>query len=502
MHDKKFKNPPVPRFDAEGFSQGRLHDTGGIFYFPMPKINNPQDPNKALIAQIFLEQVNFFHEKYDTEKYNQADEKGRNAFITELKSDIKKYEIAENLKTEEVSLNNQILDFTDEEKFQHKVQLETAKMILPFFRAQLEFINESLSESNGTKKEEQTKPSNEDEFVKRFIRALKREYVEEYWQLLNGSYVGTDKPGYIMRLLHLTPKRIIELLDEEEYPDERFERHANEVWFPALKAAIEKEDDEKAKAIIGANTALKNLDWIGMLKKQGWFLNDFAPFRVFEHFSKDSNGDYFGHWCTWVVNNDKLQKVTPVDGELVTDWIVLGQADDDAGIVGRLNSREETEYKKRVSSLPLSSLRHQRRLWEELDFKEPLKTSNLGLKLDYKPIEILNREIQERMLDKDESNKSKDVMIRERDMIHKLKKPKKKKTSHRRVEKRVNSKSKEKRIEWSGNRSEFCRFVKEEYEKNKAKYKSLRSAALIFYKLYRFPYRWSANKCTQLIKRV
>lgn len=29
---REFKNPPVPRIDAEGFPQGRLHDTGGIFY--------------------------------------------------------------------------------------------------------------------------------------------------------------------------------------------------------------------------------------------------------------------------------------------------------------------------------------------------------------------------------------------------------------------------------------------------------------------------------------
>jgi len=140
-------------------------------------------------------------------------------------------------------------------------------------------------------------------------------------------------------------------------------------------------------------------DWIAFSKNQGWFQNDFVPFRYFETIIHDQKGDIFGHWCTWIVSNGKLQKLTPSGEEKISDWIILGNVDDEGGIIGRLNTREEIDYGKRLKSIPLSSLRHQRGLWEELQFNNPMKTSNLGIELEYKPIEILNREIQERMLD-------------------------------------------------------------------------------------------------------
>lgn len=103
----------------------------------MSNIEPPQDPEKSFITKVLREQAEVFYTQYDMEKYNQADEEGRERFIIELKYWIKKFEVAEELKTAHLSLKNKLIRFTEAEVFQHEMQLEMVKMLLPFLRAQL-----------------------------------------------------------------------------------------------------------------------------------------------------------------------------------------------------------------------------------------------------------------------------------------------------------------------------------------------------------------------------
>jgi len=59
--------------------------------------------------------------------------------------------------------------------------------------------------------------SNRDKFIKRFIRALTEENIDEYLHLWEGFYAGTEQGGHLVRLLGFLPEQMRELLNEDEY---------------------------------------------------------------------------------------------------------------------------------------------------------------------------------------------------------------------------------------------------------------------------------------------
>jgi hypothetical protein len=57
------------------------------------------------------------------------------------------------------------------------------------------------------------------------------------------------------------------------------------------------------------------------------------------------------------------------------------------------------------------------------------------------------------------------------------------------------------RTPWTGTKSEFARFVNEEYMGHRGGYKSLRNAAESLFDEYSFPFKWTKEKCYGLVRR-
>ena len=55
--------------------------------------------------------------------------------------------------------------------------------------------------------------------------------------------------------------------------------------------------------------------------------------------------------------------------------------------------------------------------------------------------------------------------------------------------------------EWTQNKSEFCYMIKAEYAKDEKKYKNLRQATLKIFNQYKFPFKWKASTCYELVKK-
>ena len=124
--------------------------------------------------------------------------------------------------------------------------------------------------------------------------------------------------------------------------------------------------------------------WISKLRGQ-LLVTDFVPFRIFQSMAEDM-GSTIAFWESWFENQEgELQKFD-AEPETIDSWDILAQ--DEADGLDILNKYETKDYRKRVSSLSLSQLRHQKKLWKDLDAK---------VKLDYAPIAILAEEIQERL---------------------------------------------------------------------------------------------------------
>lgn len=56
-------------------------------------------------------------------------------------------------------------------------------------------------------------------------------------------------------------------------------------------------------------------------------------------------------------------------------------------------------------------------------------------------------------------------------------------------------------IQWNGTKSEFCRYVKESYQKDLSNYKSLRKATERIFASYRFNEEWTWENCYELVKK-
>ncbi len=101
------------------------------------KLINYESPEKSANKEISQQQIEIFYEQYSISKYEERSEQGRDQFIVDLKYWINKLEAAEKLKTKCLSLRNSLVSFTGAEIFQHQAQLEIAKTLLPFLKAQL-----------------------------------------------------------------------------------------------------------------------------------------------------------------------------------------------------------------------------------------------------------------------------------------------------------------------------------------------------------------------------
>ena len=66
----------------------------------------------------------------------------------------------------------------------------------------------------------------------------------------------------------------------------------------------------------------------------------------------------------------------------------------------------------------------------------------------------------------------------------------------------VTKKRRRKKVLWRQNKSEFCRFVREEYERKPNQYKDPTATATALFKKYRFKGNWTLSKCCDLLKRV
>lgn len=113
---------------------------GKDFFTLMSSYNSSPEHEKAIIAQVLRDQREVFYAQYDIDKYNELDSDGQRVFEWELKYWIKKFKIAEELKVAQTSVRNVLIRFTDTEVFQHQMQLETIRVLLPFLRAQMQLI--------------------------------------------------------------------------------------------------------------------------------------------------------------------------------------------------------------------------------------------------------------------------------------------------------------------------------------------------------------------------
>jgi len=103
----------------------------------MSEEDKSHEYQRNIISQILRDQIDLFYRQYDIEKYKQSEDEEKEKFITELKYWIKKFTITEELKISHISLKNALIKFTDIETFQHKMQLETVRILLPFLKSQL-----------------------------------------------------------------------------------------------------------------------------------------------------------------------------------------------------------------------------------------------------------------------------------------------------------------------------------------------------------------------------
>jgi hypothetical protein len=55
---------------------------------------------------------------------------------------------------------------------------------------------------------------------------------------------------------------------------------------------------------------------------------------------------------------------------------------------------------------------------------------------------------------------------------------------------------------WTRSKSEFCQFIKEEYEKHRNQYSDPKDAVCKIYPQYKFSFRWSKKRCYELLKKV
>lgn len=111
----------------------------GKYSFHLSMTDHPQDqnPGKSDISRILHDQIEAFQNQYDMAKYNDSDEDEKELFIIDIGYWIKKLEHEERMGSPGVLLENSLIKFTQVPLFQHKAQLETVKILLPFLRTQM-----------------------------------------------------------------------------------------------------------------------------------------------------------------------------------------------------------------------------------------------------------------------------------------------------------------------------------------------------------------------------
>lgn len=191
---------------------------------------------------------------------------------------------------------------------------------------------------------------------------------------------------------------------------------------------------------------------------------DFEPFRIFDYETQTNTATPLVHWFSWFINKrGELQKFS--DHDEAGDWI------DRSWGIGRLNAKEEEEYKTRLKSYSLASLKRQRNVWEKLDFKDRLEPKHI--RESFPPLGILAVEIQDRLVDSIAHP-------------HKLR-PKKRPT----------------RKPWTGTKSEFCQHIRDEYSGHQKLYRNERDAAFKLFPAYQFSDRkWTRTRCYDLLKHL
>ncbi len=118
------------------------------------------------------------------------------------------------------------------------------------------------------------------------------------------------------------------------------------------------------------------------------FKDKFVPFRVFTSLTNNSTE---GYWKSWFVSHGRgiLWEFRSREPERITDDVVPILQQEEG--LRRLNVLEENDYRERITSLTLSELKEQRRLWQELRARK-------SVRIEYPPIEMLATEIQEKLI--------------------------------------------------------------------------------------------------------
>jgi hypothetical protein len=217
--------------------------------------------------------------------------------------------------------------------------------------------------------------------------------------------------------------------------------------------------------------------WIDEIKKLGFYNDNLVPFRFFDKIVRKYSGDREAHWVSWFLNNrNELQEFEIASSlEEIDISSPIGFCNTDPELENNFNNREVNEYRERIKSVSIESLRNQQKLWENLHIKSPLRTKSGNLILVYMPIPTIKDEIQKRLVDAVVS---------------------KTKSSHQK-----NSFNKKTKL-WAKNKSEFCLFIREEYNNNKDNCSSLRDFAFDLFDKFSFKDKsWTKKKCYNLLMK-